>query len=173
MRRNRLRSKDVAKATDTPKPVDPGAKEMPQPQIKPNVSPALPAADQTAKRGQSSRLFQIDLYGTGISETSAGKLSGALPNVKVDRRNGALLGVEGMPGMNSCGINNVRPGTAAAEADIRPGDEIASFDGVPIHNFEEFTSQVATKQAGDRVTLEVRRGDQTLTKEVTLKRWEE
>jgi len=130
-------------------------------------------ANAIAKRGQSSRLFQTDLYGTGISKPTAGKLAGALPNVKIDCRNGALLGVEGMPGMNSCAINGVRPGTAAAEADIRPGDEIASFDGVPIHNFEEFTDQVSTKQAGDRVTLEVRRGDQTLTKEVTLKRWEE
>jgi hypothetical protein len=166
---------DVAKAGEPAKPIEPAAKPNEggfQPNVKPAPANDVPT-DAIAKRGQSSRLFQIDLYGTGITKPTAVKLAGALPNVKIDCRNGALLGVEGMPGMNSCAINGVRPGTAAAEADIRPGDEIASFDGVPIHNFEEFTDQVSTKRAGDRVTLEVRRGNDTLTKEVTLKRWEE
>jgi hypothetical protein len=168
-----LEKQNVAKATDAPKPADPGSRELPPSQIKPNVKPASPAADATAKRGQASRLFQIDLYGTGISEATTGKLASALPNVKVERRNGALLGVEGMPGLNACSINGVRPGTAAAEADIRPGDEIATFDGVTVHNFEEFTAQVSTKFPGDKVTLEIRRGEQTLSKELTLGRWEE
>ena len=140
--------------------------------LQPNTKAAAPVV-ATVRRGQSSRLYQMDLFGTGISEKSAGELASLMPNVKIDRRKGALLGVEGMPGMNTCGVTNVRPGTAAAEADIRPGDEIATFDGVPIHNFEEFTAQVSTKDPGDRVTIEVRRGEQTLTKELTLRRWEE
>ncbi len=118
-----------------------------------------------------SQVMQIDLYGAGVSAEAADKLAAALPNAMVDRRNGALLGVSGLPNMPNCIISEVRPGTAAESAGIRVGDEIITFDGHPVHNFEEFTGLVAAKKGGDQVKLEFRREEQVISKDVTLGRW--
>ena len=118
-----------------------------------------------------SKLQQVDLYGSGVSAEATQKLSAALPNSQIDRRNGALLGVSGLPNMPTCTINDVRPGTAAEAAGIRVNDDIVGFDGKPVHSFEEFTALVSAKKGGDHITLQVQREDQTLTKEVTLGRW--
>jgi hypothetical protein len=118
-----------------------------------------------------SQLMQLDLYGTGVSSADTEKLATALPNATVDRRNGALLGVKGLPNMPNCIINDVPPGTAAEAAGIRAGDEIVSFNGQPVHNFEEFTALVADKKGGEQVKVELRREEQLLAKDVTLGRW--
>ncbi|HTQ40143.1 MAG TPA: PDZ domain-containing protein [Pirellulales bacterium] len=119
-----------------------------------------------------SQATEIDLFGTGISADAAQKLATALPDAVVDRRNGAFLGVGGLPGMTSCLISEVREDSAAAAAGIQVGDEITTFDGQPVHNFEEFTSLVSNKKGGDQIDLQVRRDNEVLTKKVRLGQWQ-
>ncbi len=122
--------------------------------------------------GQLSQLSALDLYGTGVSAEAAQKLNAALPGAKIERRNGALLGIGGHADDSPCRVGEVQPHSAAEAADIRQDDEIVSFEGKPIHSFKEFTDLVAEKYGGDRVKLQIRRGDELLTKQVTLGQWQ-
>jgi hypothetical protein len=122
--------------------------------------------------GQLPGLARLDLYGTGVSAETVELLSRKLPSgARIDRRDGALLGVAGKSGQASCIVEEVKAGTAAADAGLLNYDEITSFDGQPVRNFEELTALVAAKKGGEEVQLEIRRDGQTLTKLVLLGRW--
>jgi len=117
-------------------------------------------------------LARLDLYGTGVSSQTVETLGRKLPaGVRIDRRDGALLGVKGSSGQLSCIVEEVKTNTAASDAGLLDHDEITSFDGQPVRNFEELTALVAAKKGGEEVQLEIRRDGQTLTKPVTLGKW--
>jgi hypothetical protein len=65
-------------------------------------------------------------------------------------------------------VTNVMIGSAAAKAGIQLNDELLTFDGVP---FYERIKRMAEGryEAGQRVTLSIRRHGETLEKEITLK----
>lgn len=122
--------------------------------------------------GQLPGLARLDLYGTGVSSETVEALARKLPaGARIDRRDGALLGVTGSSGQLSCIVLEVRANTAASEAGLLDHDEITAFDGQPIRNFEELTALVSAKKGGEQVQLEIHRDGQTLTKAVTLGRW--
>jgi len=90
---------------------------------------------------------------------------------RIDRRDGALLGVKGSSGQLSWVVEEVKANSAASDAGLLDHDEITSFDGQPVRNFEELTSLVSAKKGGEQVQVEIRRDGQTLNKSVTLGRW--
>ncbi len=112
----------------------------------------------------------IDLFGTGISEQAAAALTQALPGTKIDRRNGAMLGV-GPISPVACTIGRVVDGSAAMAADFRVDDEIVGIDGQPVQRFEEITTLIGAKSPGDSISIDLRRNGQTLTKKVVLGKW--
>ena len=120
---------------------------------------------------QLSQLSVLDLYGTGVSaeveQKAEHRTSGSL-NRTPQRR---IVGNRGPRRDSPCRVDDVQPNSAAEAADIRLDDEIVSFEGQPIHSFKEFTDLVAEKYGGDRVKLEIRRGEEVLTKQVTLGQW--
>jgi hypothetical protein len=118
-----------------------------------------------------TQLDFIELYGTGVSEESAAALAQSLPGVKIDRRNGAMLGVGPSLASIGCTIGTVVPGSAAMAADFRLDDEILSIDGHPVQRFEELTSLIGAKNVGDAVSIDLRRDGQIVTKQVTLGKW--
>jgi hypothetical protein len=118
-------------------------------------------------------LGSIELYGTGVSSQSAAALAQALGHVKIDRRNGAMLGVGPSMASGGCFVGRVVEDSAARIADIREGDEIVSIDGHPVEKFEELTALIGDKNVGDSATIEVRRDGQLLEKHVVLGRWME
>ena len=120
--------------------------------------------------GDLDSLQKLDLFGTGISTEATEKLSHDLPAAKILRRAGGLLGVRGRSG-TTCIVEEVQPNSAASESGIETGDEVVRFNNQPVHNFEELTVMIGEKGAGDKVTLEIHRGETTLTKEVTLGQW--
>jgi putative serine protease PepD len=65
-------------------------------------------------------------------------------------------------------IVSVQPGTAAADAGIRPGDVVTAVGDRPVTTSTELTAAVRGKAPGDKVTLTIRRGNDTKTVEVTL-----
>ena len=116
-------------------------------------------------------LQRLELYGTEVSEKGVEKLKTALTGVDVDVRGGGLLGVQGQPDAPSCMITVVRPGQAAAEAKLEPGDVIVKADGKEIDNFNKLLEYIRPKRPGIKVKLVVRRGDTTFEREVTLSSW--
>jgi S1-C subfamily serine protease len=90
-----------------------------------------------------------------------------LKDGKIDR---AYLGLASgeRPATPGALVGTVNPGAPAAEAGIRTGDLIVSFDGKRIRNPSELSLAVLEKQPGDRVKVELRRGDSSRTVTVEL-----
>jgi regulator of sigma E protease len=59
-------------------------------------------------------------------------------------------------------VDEVKPGSAAAEAGFVSGDRIAAIDGSPISSFEEMQRVVSTS-GGEELVFEVVRGDELVT----------
>jgi len=74
--------------------------------------------------------------------------------------------------LNSSGgavtIDAVGPGSAAANMGLERGDVVVSVDGVTVADSAAFVAAVARRRAGDAVTIVVKRGGATLTKEGKL-----
>jgi S1-C subfamily serine protease len=86
---------------------------------------------------------------------------------KIDR---AYLGLASgeRPATPGALVGTVNPGTPAAEAGIKTGDLIVGFDGKKIRNPSELSLAVLTKQPGDEVKVELKRGGDTRTVTVRL-----
>ena len=65
-------------------------------------------------------------------------------------------------------VVTVEPGSAAAQAGLRVGDVITRFAGTEVKTTRELTDRKNQHKAGDRVTLTIYRGSQTLTLEMVL-----
>jgi hypothetical protein len=84
--------------------------------------------------------------------------------------NGASLGTipdydESVEGLR---LNGVREGSAADKAGLTEGDIIVGFAGKPVGTIYDFMEGLSESKPGDRVSIEVRRGDETLTLEAVL-----
>ena len=64
---------------------------------------------------------------------------------------------------------DIREGTPAAQAGLKAGDILIEFDGKPIGNLYDFTYALRSKKPGDRVTVRVLRGTETVTASVLLR----
>jgi hypothetical protein len=119
-----------------------------------------------------THLRLLELYGTRITPEGVAALQVALPNVKIDRRAGGLLGIGGIRQQNQCEITRVQEGSAAERAGLREGDVIVSFDGQQIGDFESLTALIAQHSGGDRVAVEFLRDGMKQQVEVVLGQWE-
>jgi S1-C subfamily serine protease len=63
---------------------------------------------------------------------------------------------------------DVRAGTPADKAGLRPGDILIEFDGKEIGNLYDFTYALRAHKAGDVVLVKVLRGSQTIEAKVLL-----
>jgi len=54
-------------------------------------------------------------------------------------------------------VQEIRPGTPAANSDLKPADIITAVDGVPVKSPRELQRQVLGKKIGQKVTLDVMR----------------
>jgi serine protease Do len=77
------------------------------------------------------------------------------------------LGVEPDTDAEDCKIR-VKGGTPAEKAGLKSNDIITKFAGDRIGNFEDLRARINKRRPGDHVTIEIRRGDQTITLDVTL-----
>ena len=86
---------------------------------------------------------------------------------KIER---AYLGVSSAEEPDNPGavVGQVTPGAPASKAGLRENDVITKFDGKPIRNPSELSLAVLSKAPGDKVQLEVKRGNDTKTVTVTL-----
>lgn len=127
--------------------------------------------------GQLANVQYVRLYGTKVSAQGADQLASKLPNARIDRRGGALLGVGGSIGERPCVINTVQPDSAAAKAGILEGDVIVTFDGKAVADFTELTAAISEKVGGEKVEIELLRAaadsaePRAMKRTVTLGAW--
>jgi serine protease Do len=65
-------------------------------------------------------------------------------------------------------IAQVSPGSPAERVGLKAGDLILSVNGEQISDFEAFKNAISERQPGDKVKLQVRRGDETMDFNVKL-----
>ena len=80
---------------------------------------------------------------------------GVTPSLTTGGRDGAL-------------IQEVAPGSPAANAGIQPGNLVVSIDGKAIENYSEMIAAIRNHQPGDKITLGIVRGGNETTITATL-----
>lgn len=65
-------------------------------------------------------------------------------------------------------FGTVPPNTPASDARIQKGDELLSINGVSLTKRADFVRESKKYWAGDKVTIQIKRGDSTYTKDIVL-----
>lgn len=87
-----------------------------------------------------------------------------------DNPNAAFLGVGGNFDADECKLSDITEGSPAAKAGLKVDDVVLSFDGQKVGGLEELAALIRKKKPGDEVTLEVRRGKETMKVKATLEK---
>jgi serine protease Do len=98
----------------------------------------------------------VDLYRDGwdrLSQVDAGE---------------PYLGVRIDLETKGCKIAEVTPGSPADLAGLKVDDLVLKFGGKAVESYEDLGIQVRNRRPNDRVEIEVRRGDQTITLQVVI-----
>jgi S1-C subfamily serine protease len=112
-----------------------------------------------------------------VTAAGAARLAQLFPGIKIDRRGNAMLGIAGMtlPLANQqgtcCRIDRVQAGSAADRAGLLVDDIVLKFQDHAVPDFETLTTLIGACAAGEKVVVELRRGEATLKKEVELGAW--
>jgi len=114
----------------------------------------------------------LRLFGTEMTDAGAERLEKAMEGVKIDYRRGAFLGVGCQTLAAGCGVSTVHPGSAAEKAGVKTGDVVVKYGDRKVANFDALTALIAKNRPGDTIRLEIRRGSETISKEVKLGEWE-
>ena len=69
---------------------------------------------------------------------------------------------------NGVRFADIRPGSPAAKAGLKPGDILTEFDGKPIQNLYDFTYALRASHPGQIVLVKVLRGTQSIEAKVLL-----
>ena len=82
--------------------------------------------------------------------------------------NQPYLGVAPDPESKDCKIGEVYPDSPAAKAGLKVNDVVVRFAGKRVGDFDELRSQVLRRRPGERVRIEIQRGDQTVNLDVVV-----
>ncbi len=91
-----------------------------------------------------------------------GEAWGSLPGV------GPYLGVQGEPDSKDAKISRVIPGSPAEKAGIQPGDVIVAIKGQAVTDFASLQTIVSECQPGEKVAIELVRGEERLKLDVEI-----
>jgi hypothetical protein len=122
-----------------------------------------PITDEVVKMfAEKEKLAYLLLFDTKVTPAAVDAVKAKHPDAMVYVRGPALLGVGAEVTKGGVLVKEVRPGTGAAAAGILQGDIIATIDGQPIPDFDRLTVRIAQHQPGDKVDIEIMRGEQRL-----------
>ncbi len=97
----------------------------------------------------------------GVTPEGVEQLRREMPRLKgVAYRGPAFLGISPLNRIPGCFVGDVSPDSPAAKAKIQSGDVVTKFDGKPVADFEELVLLIQDKQPGDKIKIEVLRGDE-------------
>jgi hypothetical protein len=127
---------------------------------------------------QLSQVRRMEFYGTNVSKEAIGTIKAKLPQLMVDVRSGARLGIRGI----SC--EQVLPDSPAHKAGLKAQDRIIEFAGHPLdqkanqnEQFEQLTKLISQCKPGDSKPIKVLRPNpqtgvaETVELTVTFDRW--
>jgi hypothetical protein len=112
----------------------------------------------------------IIVEGANVTEKALNDLQSAAPDLRIDRRGLAFLGVS-MEGRSDCRISSVKDGSAAHKAGLLPGDMVLQFGEVAVKNPDDVISKIKTLKPGDKIKVLVERNARTLTLDVVVGSW--
>jgi serine protease Do len=81
---------------------------------------------------------------------------------------GPYIGVQGDPNANVAKVARVLPNAPAKKAGIKPGDVIVRYGDKPITDFASLQMRVNDSQPGDKVAVEVVRGEEKIKLELIV-----
>jgi hypothetical protein len=114
---------------------------------------------------------RMRLVGHQFSLEGEQRLRGMAEHVDFDIRRGGFLGVACRD--NPCVVTQVQENTAAEAAGLRVDDVIVSYNQQPVQTMEELTKMISQHEIGKRVSIEVLRGNERVTCEVELGKWDQ
>lgn len=100
------------------------------------------------------KMLAGEAWGTGLGDDEDGER--------------VVLGIAGHDYDGHCLVTQVFPNFPAQQAGIEPGDVILSIDNEKVDSLIELTLEVLIHDPGDKVEIELRRGDKNLKKTVML-----
>jgi serine protease Do len=80
----------------------------------------------------------------------------------------ARLGMQADPEAKICKVAKVEEGSAADKAGLKVDDVITAINGKKIATFDDLRAEIEKRKPGDVITLDVRRGEETLKLEAKL-----
>jgi serine protease Do len=110
----------------------------------------------------------VDTYRETWAKLKAGEAWGGGMGGQATRRNEPYIGVQGDPDGDSCKILEIVPGSPAEKAGLKANDVVLRFAGQKIGDFDSLRSQVAKRRPGEEVTVEIQRGDSTVSLKLTV-----
>ncbi len=113
---------------------------------------------------------RMRLVGNQISMAGSERLRALDPQLDLDFRRGGFLGVACRD--NPCRITQVQPNTAAEAAGFQIDDIILRYDGEAVQSMDDLTRFISQHDVGKKVTVEIMRDNQRLTREVELGKWD-
>ncbi len=116
-------------------------------------------------------LSRLGLIGTRISDEGRAALEQEFRDHRLDYRRGGFFGVRYAVGTGPCILTDVIAETAAANAGLKTGDKILTFNGNEVANGDDFRNNVSTFFVGDTVTIEVLRDGEVISVRVQLGKW--
>jgi hypothetical protein len=111
---------------------------------------------------------------TPISLKAQNKLQRELPNLKIEERGLACLGVRGPRGTFNnvgCYIQSVEKNSAADRGGLRAADIITQFAGKKVSSFELLVEQISEHIPGDSVDVQILRNGRPKSLKVKLGEW--
>jgi serine protease Do len=81
---------------------------------------------------------------------------------------GPFVGISGDPNAENCRVTQVTPDSPAAKAGIQVGDVLLKFGDDSVGKFDQLVELVGKRKPGDRVAVELRRGEETVKLEIEI-----
>jgi len=130
------------------------------------------ADNDTAKIFENmENLALIQLVNTRVTLSAVDAIKERRPKAVVYVKNRALLGIVGATNPRGVLVSDPRAGLGAANAGIVAGDIITHIDGEAVKDFDRLTARVAQFEPGKVIDVTLFRGEEKLTKKVTLSDW--
>ena len=83
-------------------------------------------------------------------------------------KSGPFIGVQTDPNGKECVLLAITPGSPAEKAGLKANDVIVKFDDKEVADAAALPKLIQAKKAGDKVVLEIRRGEETLNVTVEI-----
>jgi len=122
--------------------------------------------------GQLRSLIRV--AGKHVSDKGIRELQAALPDLIVQQRGTASLGIradQDPQNASNWRVSHVDPNSAAKRGGILPGDVIIRFAGKPVPDFDALVELIKQSQPGEEVEVVVRRGNGEATLQVKMGGW--